>query len=170
MHRLIVGLLMTASLHGQAAAQKTACAPPPEWGATRAFATWTVNHVCPFSEDILSVTAASEVRADGGFAFLCDKGGVGGRVVLNKIDLGFDPPSLALKGGAGPALAMEGYGHGADLDASPATKRFEAALVDGAGPTFTLVITPQGKPPVEMTFSRAGLAAAVKPLRSRCAW
>jgi len=56
------------------------------------------------------------------------------------------------------------------LEASPATKRFEAALVDSPGPTFTLVLTPRGKPPLEMTFTRAGLATAVKPLRSKCAW
>jgi len=58
----------------------------------------------------------------------------------------------------------------AELETSPATKRFEAALVDSPGPTFTLVVTPRGKPSLEMTFSRIGLAAAVKPLRSRCAW
>jgi hypothetical protein len=56
------------------------------------------------------------------------------------------------------------------LSDSPDTKRFQAALVDGPEPTFTLVVTSTGKPPLEMTFSRSGLAAAVKPLRSRCGW
>ncbi|MEP7308801.1 MAG: hypothetical protein ABJA98_25110 [Acidobacteriota bacterium] len=168
---MIVNLLMMASLHdAAAAARNTACAPPPEWGVTKLFAKWTVNHVCPFGADILSVGAASETGTEGGFAFICDQDGVGGRVVLNKIDVGFDPLSLTLKGGSGPALTTDGIGHGAELEASPATKRFEAALVDSPNPTFTLVVTPRSQPPVEMTFSRAGLAAAVKPLRSRCTW
>ena len=178
MHRMIVSVLMMTSLHYQAAAtQNTACSPPPEWGVTKRFEKWTVSRVCNFGAvgaDLLSVTAASEAVADRGFTFLCDKeNGVGGLVTVNKIDLD-GPLSLTLKGGPEPALALNGFGSAigsvVELEASPATKRFLAALVDSPGPTFTLVVTPSGKPPLEMTFSRTGLAAAVKPLRSRCAW
>lgn len=158
------------------AAQKTACVPPLEWGVTKTFAKWSVSRVCDFGAvgaDVLSVTAASEAGSDRGFAFTCQTEGVGGLVVLNKIDL-TGPLSLAFKGGPGPALALNGFGGSiataVDLETSPATKRFEAALVDSPGLTFTLVVTQPGKPPQEMTFSRTGLPAAVKPLRSRCAW
>jgi hypothetical protein len=65
---------------------------------------------------------------------------------------------------------MAGQATLVNVEDSPAFKRFEAAVVDGSGPTFTLMLTSSGKPPLEMTFAREGLAAAVKPLRSRCGW
>jgi hypothetical protein len=171
----IASVLMMASLHDPAAAaQSTACAPQPEWGVTKTFAKWRVSLVCSDIQNLLSVEAASEGVVDRGFAFICDKErGVGGWVTVNKIDL-HGPVSLTFKGGPGPSLALNGFGSAigsmVQMEASPATKRFEAALVDGPGPTFTLVVTPRDKSPLEMTFSRAGLAAAVKPLRRQCAW
>ena len=174
MHRLIVSVLMVTSLHyPMVRAQEPTCAPPPEWGVTKTFAKWNVSRACLSGVDMLSVGAASETNAGFGFAFTCDKDGIGGLVSLTKIDLN-GPLSLRLKGDAAPAIALDALGE-ADgtvvlLDASPATKRFEAALVDSPGPTFTLVLTPRNKPPVEMAFSRAGLATAVKPLRRQCSW
>src|ERR1700730_2436190 len=102
MYRMVVNLLMMASLHGPAAAaQKSACAPPPEWGVTKAFAEWSVSRVCDYSAvgaDRLSVSASPDTAAEGGFAFICDQTeGGGGRVVLNTIDVGFNPVSLTLK-------------------------------------------------------------------------
>ena len=142
-------------------------------GVTKTFGKWRVKRACTTGLDVLTVEAPSEAAADRGFAFTCDKEGVGGMVVLNKIDAG-GPVSLTLKGGPDPALDLDGFGSAigsmVSLKASPATKRFEAALVDSPGPTFSLVVTPRGKPPLELTFSRTGLAAAVKPLRSQCAW
>jgi hypothetical protein len=95
-------------------------------------------------------------------------------VVLANVQLDL-PMSLTLKGGRAPVVKLEEYlpVQGMTqvvLRDSPDTKRFQAALVDGPEPTFTLIVTSTGKPPVEMTFSRTGLAAAAKPLRSRCAW
>lgn len=174
MHRIIVSLLMIASLHDPAATQNETCTPPREWGVTKTFAKWRVSRVCSNIQNLLSVEAGSEAASDRGFAFQCGKeNGVGGMVTLNKINVA-GPVSLTLKGGPGPALDLDGFGSAIGsvvaLTAGPATKRFEAALVDSPGPTFTLVVTPRGKPPLELTFSRTGLAAAVKPLRSQCAW
>jgi hypothetical protein len=172
---LIASVLIMASFHSPAgAAQSTACAPPPEWGVTKRFAKWAVVHSCQLGADVLTVTAAAEAAVDRGFVFICDKEhGVGGWVTVNKIDLN-GPVSLTFKGGPGPSLDLNGFGSAigsmAEMEASPATKRFEAALVDSPGPTFTLVVTPRGKSPLEMTFSRTGLADAVKPLRSQCGW
>lgn len=121
---------------------------------------------------MLGVTATPDSGEPGGFVFICDKNGVGGRMVLNdihKVGIG-ESVSLTFKGNTAAAMALEAFGADIELEASPALKRFEAALVDGAGPTFTLVLTPRGKPPLEMTFSRTGLGTAVKPLRNRCAW
>ena len=75
-----------------------------------------------------------------------------------------------LKGGQTPALSLEGIGNSVEVKDHAEAKRFEAALVDGTGSTFTIVLTQQGKPPLELTFPRTGLAAAVKPLRSKCGW
>jgi hypothetical protein len=174
MHWLIVSVLMLTSIQSPVTgAQETTCAPPPEWGVTKTFEKWHVNRACLSGVDMLSVGAASEANEDFGFAFTCDKTGIGGLVSLTKINLD-GPLSLGLKGDATPAMALNGIGEARGtivlLEASPDTKRFEAALVDSPGPTFTLVLTPRGKPAVEMTFARAGLAAAVKPLRSKCAW
>jgi hypothetical protein len=150
-------------------------APPPEWGVTKTFAKWTVHRVCESGLDLLNVEAAPEAGAAGGFAFQCSKEfGVSGLLVLSKIQLDGPVSLLTLKGSAAPAVPLDGYGAGGttglNLEESPATSRFMAALVDGPGPTFTLVITPPGRPPLEMTLSRTGLAAAVKPLRRECAW
>jgi len=174
MHWLIVSVLMMTSLqYPTTGAQGITCAPPPEWGGTKTLAKWNVSRTCLVGVDILSVGAASEANADFGFAFTCDQDGIGGLVSLAKINLD-GPLSLRLKGSATPAIALNGLGETGGtavlLGASPATKRFEAALVDSSGPTFTLLLTPRGKPPLEMTFSRTGLATAVKPLRSKCSW
>jgi hypothetical protein len=158
-------------------AQRAACEPPPEWGAIKVFGKWEVKRACIPAVGIDSLTAgsASEAGRDQAFVFSCDpKKTMAAMVVLAKVQLDL-PMSLTLKGGQAPVVQLEEYVPTKGmtqvvLAESSDSKRFEAALVDGSEPTFTLVITATGKPPVEMTFSRTGLAAAVKPLRSRCGW
>jgi hypothetical protein len=178
-HWMIVSLLMVMIppvAMVTISAQSATCGPPPEWGATKAFGKWGVTRACfPFGE---TLTAGSVSEAGGSgesFVFWCDlKPNIGAMVVLKRVQLDL-PMSLTLKGGRVPAVKLEesvpvkGMTQ-VVLSDSPATKVFRAALVDGPEPTFTLVVTSTGKPPVEMTFSRTGLATAVKPLRRRCAW
>jgi hypothetical protein len=158
-----------------AAQSAAACAPPAEWGATKTFGKWSVRRVCTLGSDILSVGAASDAGMDRAFVFLCDnEDGPRGMFSLNKMN--FEGPlSLTLKGSQLPAVDIEGLNMAGqatlvNIEDSPAFKRFEAAIIDGSAPTFTLVLTPPGKAPLEMTFAREGLAAAVKPLRIRCRW
>ena len=176
MHWMIVTALMMTSLHYQAAAaQNTACAPPPEWGATKIFGKWVVGKSCQGGVvDLLSVSAeGAGAGQSSGFMFICNNDGAWGMFSLNKINLN-GPLSVTLKGGQTPALSLNGIGDSVatmvNLEEPAETKRFEAALVDGTEPTFTIVLTQRGKPPLELTFPRTGLAAAVKPLRSKCAW
>lgn len=158
-------------------AQSASCVPPPEWGATKVFGKWEVKRACVAALGLDSLTAgsASEAGRDQAFVFWCDnKQTRAAMVVLAKVQLDL-PMSLTLRGGQAPVVHLEedvptkGMTQ-VVLAESPDSKRFQAALVDGREPTFTLVVTSKGKSPVEMTFSRSGLAAAVKPLRSRCAW
>ena len=158
------------------AAQSTKCGPPPpEWGATKTFGKWAVGQSCQGGVvDLLSVSAeGSGAGPSSGFMFICNNEGAFGMFSLNKINLN-GPLSVTLKGGQTPALSLNGIGDSVatmvNLEDPAETKRFEAALVDGTGSTFTIVLTQRGKPPLELTFPRTGLAAAVKPLRSRCAW
>ena len=158
-----------------AAQSAAACAPPAEWGATKTFGKWSVRRVCTLGSDILSVSAGSDAGIDRAFAFLCDnEDGPRGMFSLNKMNVE-GPSSLTLKGSPVPGVDLEGLNMAGqatliNIEDSPAFKRFQAAVVDGSAPTFTLVLTPTGKAPLEMTFAREGLAAAVKPLRVRCRW
>jgi hypothetical protein len=174
MHLMIVIASLMASLYHPQAAKNTACAPPPEWDATKTFGKWHVGKSCEGGVvDMLSVSAeGSGAGQSSGFMFICNNEGAWGMFSLNKINLN-GPVSVMLKGGQTPALSLNGIGGSVattvEIEGSEA-KRFEAALVDGTGSTFTIVLTQPGKPPLELTFPRTGLAAAVKPLRSRCAW
>jgi hypothetical protein len=102
-----------------------ACAPPPEWGVTEKFAKWRAHRSCSRGLDTLVVEAGADTGESGGFAFLCDKDGVGGRLVLNdnKINIG-DAVSLTFTGNPAPALALEAFGPVIELETSDATKRF----------------------------------------------
>jgi hypothetical protein len=160
-------------------AQSATCAPPSEWGANnKTFGKWTVRRTCiaDLGTDTLVAEAASEAAGRSqAFIFWCDrKQDIRALVVLSTIQLD-RPMSLTLKGGGAPTVDLDEYvptngiTQVALLDSAD-TKLFEAKLVDGPEPTFTLIVTSAGKSPVEMTFSRTGLAAAVRPLRSRCTW
>jgi hypothetical protein len=173
----LLGTVVLMTLVGSVTttAQRAACRPPPEWGASRKIGDWSVQKSCSSGVDTLSVSAGSDAGQFVGFAFLCDnEDGPRGMFSLNKVNLD-GPMSVSLKEGTAPPLALEGLGMAGQatlvhLQASSETKRFEAALVDGSTPTFTVVLTQQGKPPLELKFSRTGLAAAVKPLRTQCGW
>jgi hypothetical protein len=171
---LIVGSTPTAQTKPPAAG-KPACALPAEWGDGRPSGKWSVKRSCILGSDILSAGAASEAGLNQAFTFLCDtEGGPRGWFQLVKIDRD-GPVSLALKGSQAATLELAGTNLAGqatqiEMQDTPATKRFQAAMVDGPGSTFTLVLTAPGKPPIEAVFSRNGLAAAVKPLRSRCGW
>jgi hypothetical protein len=170
---LVASFCATLPAQTPASAQKTACAPPPEWDATKTFGNWHVGKSCQGGVVDLSVSAeGSGAGQSSGFMFICNNEGAWGMFSLNKINLN-GPLSVTLKGGQTPALSLNGIGGDVattvEIEASEA-KRFEAALVDGTGSTFTIVLTQRGKPPLELTFPRTGLAAAVKPLRSKCGW
>jgi hypothetical protein len=157
------------------ATQKPACALPAEWGDGKPSGKWSVKRACILGTDILSVGASSEAGLNQSFTFLCDtEGGPRGLFQLVKVDRD-GPVSLALKGSQAATLElagtnMAGQATQIELKDTPATKRFQTAIVDGPESTFTLLLTAPGKPPIEAVFSRNGLAAAVKPLRSRCGW
>jgi hypothetical protein len=178
MSAALIALAMSSTPAAQTktpAVQKAACPLPGEWGDGKPFGKWSVRRVCIGGSDILSAGSPSEAGSDQAFAFLCDtEDGPAGLFQLVKIDRD-GPVSLALKGSKAPTLELAGTNLAGqatqiDLENTPATKRFQAAIVDGPGSNFTLVLTAPGKPPIEAVFSRDGLAAAVKPLRSRCGW
>ena len=153
------------------AAQSTKCGSPPEWGPTKTFGNWHVGKSCTEGVvDFLTVSAeGSGAGPSSGFMFTCNNEGAFGMFSFDKINLN-GPLSVTLKGGQTPALSLKGIGNYVEIYDHAEAKRFEAALVDGTGSTFTIVLTQRGKPPLELTFPRAGLAAAVKPLRSKCGW
>ena len=174
----MLGLATSAIAATQGATNASKCAPPSEWGETKTFGEWRVARVCVAGTDMLNIAAAAQADRTRSLTLMCDADGPGGMITLQNFPLS-GPVTLALKGApAAAAMNLEASHMGVapetvsliEFDGSMEAKRLLTALVDGPGATFTLVVTSRGKPSLELAFSRDGLAAAVKPLRSKCGW
>ena len=176
----VLGAMMVMSLAAgsTASAQTAKCPPPPEWGATEKFGEWHAGRLCVSGTDMLRISARPQSKGlSSSLTLMCDADGPGGLLTLENSGVS-GPVSLALGGAPAHRFDLEASELGVpgskvtliEFGDSDAVKAFLAALVDGPGPVFTLVLTAKGKPAYELAVSRNGLAAAVKPLRSQCAW
>jgi hypothetical protein len=77
---------------------------PARVEVTKTFGKWRVKRACATGLDVLTVEAASEAASDRGFAFTCDKEGVGGMVVLKEITFSRTGLAAAVK----PVLQDQG--------------------------------------------------------------